>query len=339
MRNALSSLEKTDGVAVTILFPARNEEISIGETLREYYDHFPLARYVVIDNNSSDRTACVAAEVFATLCVEGHVIFESRVGKANAIRSALSRFDADIFVMVDADFTYPAESMRGIVDAMLKFRFDHGVADRLTNQAYVNEPGLRTWLHRAGNQAFSKLVSLLTQSKFNDVFSGGRVFSQPFVATLQIESDGFQLETELNLHASEIDAVTVEQPSRYRNRESGNPSKLSTFADGWRILCFIARWAIIRKPDTLFVLASGLIAVPGVWMAVRLFGLYFERGGVPYPSSAVAASVLIVASLQLALFGIAIKVFRAQQIKTRRSKFARLKREWNSKLDVCAALR
>jgi len=234
---------------ITVIIPAFNEELTIIKTLREYAEFFPDAFFIVVDNNSTDKTYENASITLSQDGLDGLVITENLQGKANAINSALSRVQSIWWIMTDADATYPAADMRALFDLMETKRFDHGVLDRISSKNYVSESQLKTFIHKTGNQFFSGLISLLTKVQYRDVLSGGRILSCPFVESFVINSSGFELESEINFHAAKISAKTTEYKCNYRPRDRESPSKLSTFKDGVKILYFILDLGLKKKPD------------------------------------------------------------------------------------------
>ena len=321
------------GLTVAIVVPAFNEESSIKATLEDFATYFPGAIFLVIDNNSSDGTFHAAKDFLFENNLDHHVLFEKIQGKSNAVKLAFSRVKADIWVMADADNTYPAKTLSALVEKMLDERFAHGIADRMSEGSYLNSGGVRTKIHNLGNTFFTKLISVAAATSFKDVLSGGRVFSAPFVETLVIESKGFQLETELNFHSSDVSAQVCELPTEYRTRPSDNPSKLSTIRDGLRILGFIFRWSFFRKSDYTFFCVAFVLLVAGLILGSRLVSYFWYAGNMPYASTAVLVGVLITGSLLFATVGITVRQFRKSFQSIQRRKFQTLTRVWNERLD------
>ncbi len=224
---------------ICIVIPAYNEEKAIAETIRDYREHFPDAAIVVVDNNSSDKTSeCAQAELADS---KGFVIFEPLQGKGNAVKTGLSRVDADIYIMTDGDGTYPAYDARKLLGVMLENRCDMVVGDRLSGGSYMKQN--KRAGHNFGNKFLSNYISSLSGQQYRDVLSGLRIMSRPFVAALDVRSSGFQLETELNIIAAYLRANVIELPIEYLSRPEGSFSKLSTYRDGIRILQFaILNW-------------------------------------------------------------------------------------------------
>lgn len=318
---------------VTIIFPAYNEENSIFDTLKEYRVFFPEAFFVVVDNNSKDETLNNAEKYFISSKTKGIVLKEPIQGKANAVKQAIKRYKSLWWILTDADLTYPAEDMRFLFDEVRRKRIDHGILDRMSSNSYVNKNSLKTKVHKIGNIFFSRLISIASGVKFSDVLSGGRVFSSPFVEMLEINCGGFELESEINFHSVEINASTIEFPCKYRKRNDGDPSKLSPFRDGIKILKFIFDWGIKKKPDMLFN-ASGIILVfIGSFLSIKLIELYITIGKVTFPSTAVAASLLLLSGIQFLLFGLSSRLQRESHIKNLRIMTNQLRKNWHQDLD------
>jgi glycosyltransferase involved in cell wall biosynthesis len=314
---------------LTILIPAYNEESSIIQTLNDYSKFFPFAHFIIIDNNSSDKTHEIVSNFISNNNkIKIELFSEVTQGKASAIKSALMKRRSSWWIMTDADNTYPAEDMSILFEHVRSTKLNHGVLDRLTKNSYTNKGRIKTFIHYLGNTFFSKILSMITGNNFCDVFSGGRVFSQPFIETLVINSKGFELETEINIHASTLGIKTYEHPSSYRNRPEDSESKLSPFYDGLKILKFTFVWLLNRRSD-LILLILGLISFfIGMALAIFLVDVYIELGRVPYPSTAVASALFILTGLQLMFFGLSFRYQRYSLQTSLRLKFNEIHREW-----------
>jgi glycosyltransferase involved in cell wall biosynthesis len=222
---------------VAIVIPAYNEELTIAEVMAGFHRAAPHAVQVVIDNNSSDGTRRLAEQTLARLGIPGVVLFEGRQGKANAVRKALREVDADVYVMVDADCTYPAEALPALLAPVLAGEADMVVGDRLTAGAYAAQN--RRAFHGFGNELVRRLINVLFRARLHDIMSGYRVFSRHFVENYPIQCEGFELETEMTLHALDKRFRVVEVPIAYGARPEGSFSKLRTYSDGLRVLRII----------------------------------------------------------------------------------------------------
>lgn len=314
---------------ICIVIPAYNEEKAIRDTIRDYREQFPQADIVVVDNNSSDNTASCAREELAG--ARGFVISEPLQGKGNAVKTGLSRIDADIYVMTDGDGTYPARDAKKLVDELLERRCDMVVGDRLSGGSYMKQN--KRSGHNFGNKFLSRYISSLAGQQFRDVLSGLRIMSRPFVSALDVRSSGFQLETELNIIAAYLRANVVELPIEYLPRPEGSFSKLSTYRDGIKILQFaILNWIAFYPLRAFGILALMAFTVSGV-LGAWVFYVFFKTGAMPYPSTAVLAAALGLVGLQSIFTGLSLRITGRN---TRRIDISRLieeRRRWNDKLD------
>lgn len=213
---------------VAVLIPCFNEEQTISSVIRDFKNELPNAEIFVYDNNSTDRTAAIAGECGAT------VRHESRRGKGNVIRSMFREIDADIYVMVDGDNTYPAFSVHELIKPIIDGQADMVVGDRLSNQTYNQEN--KRHFHVFGNNLVKFFINRLFRSKLNDIMTGYRAFNRLFIKTIPVLSPGFEIETEITLHALDKRFRIKEIPIIYRDRPPGSFSKLNTIRDGLRIV-------------------------------------------------------------------------------------------------------
>jgi glycosyltransferase involved in cell wall biosynthesis len=246
-----------DGVAV--LIPCLNEEMSIGKVVRDFRCALPGAMIFVYDNNSTDKTASIAQEMGAT------VIYAPRQGKGRVVKQMFAEVEADIYVMVDGDDTYPASSAASLIAEFQANGADMVVGVRMST---FTENSFRRF-HRLGNHLIAKLISYLFSANVTDVLSGYRVFSKDFVKSVPLQSNGFEIETEITLQALAKDFVIKEVLIPYGERPEGSHSKLSTFADGYLVLRAILMIFKDYKPLTFFSLLSVLLflatVVTGIW--------------------------------------------------------------------------
>tara|TARA_R110001606_G_scaffold128011_10_gene262462 strand:+ start:636 stop:1274 length:639 start_codon:yes stop_codon:yes gene_type:complete len=198
---------------LVIVVPAYNEEIALAKTMQEYMQEFPEATFIVVDNNSSDNTA---EEAKSVLRPTDFLLFEGEQGKGAAMRAGLARLDASIYLVTDADLTYPARDARAVVERLKAGRLDMVVGDRLSSGGYATQN--RRFGHSAGNALLTFIISLFLKRRYNDVLSGLRAFSAPFLHSTTIRARGFQVETELNIAAAYLNAKVVEVPIQYGER-------------------------------------------------------------------------------------------------------------------------
>jgi glycosyltransferase involved in cell wall biosynthesis len=311
-----------------IVIPAYNEEHAIARTVREYKDTFPEARIIVIDNNSRDNTAEVAREA---LDPETDLLLsEPRQGKGLAIKRGLSRIPADVYIMTDGDATYPASDARMLVDTLLDLRADMLVGDRVSCGAYQRQNARRG--HGFGNKLLTGVISRLAGQRYSDVLSGLRVMPRHFVEVLDVRSQGFQLETEMNVIAAYLRADVVERPISYRKRPEESHSKLNTIRDGIRILYFsITNW-IAFSPMRAFTLFAAFALLVASALAYRVITGFMEHGW-PYTTTAVAGATAALSGV-LALFtGITLHIIVRNDRRREIARFLAAKRRWNAKLD------
>lgn len=222
---------------IAILIPAFNEELTIAACIQDMYRHCSQAEIIVINNNSNDKTETIARETLRKLKCRFQIINEYAQGKGFAMRRAFQIVDADIFVMIDADTTYMGSDLQQLLQPLLDNRADMVVGDRHTTGAYKSENS-RTF-HGFGNNLVKGIINILFRSKLNDIMSGYRVLSRKFVKLFPILSAGFEIETEMTLHALDKRYRIVELPIQYKDRPPGSFSKLNTYRDGFRVLSYI----------------------------------------------------------------------------------------------------
>jgi len=219
---------------VAIILPAYNEELTIRDTIVDFHRELPEAMLIVVNNASTDNTAAVAQQTLESLSARGKVIQEPRPGKANAVRTGLKAVDAEIYVMVDADLTYPAKHVHDLIKPVQENDADLVVGDRISGGHYQAEN--KRQFHNFGNRLICNLVNRLFHARQNDILSGYRVLSRRFARNYPILVEGFQLETDMTLHALDKRFRVTEIPIDYRDRPAGSSSKLHTFKDGARVM-------------------------------------------------------------------------------------------------------
>jgi len=278
---------KTDRIAV--LIPCYNEEVAVGHVVTAFRAAMPQAAIYVFDNNSKDRTVAVALQAGAEL---RHVTTQ---GKGNVVRRMFADVDADIYVLVDGDDTYDAASAPAMVEALLKDHLDMVVGCRTSQEQTAYRPG-----HRFGNALLTNMVALIFGRTFTDILSGYRVFSRRFVKSFPAISGGFEIETELTVHALQLIMPCGEISTPYGSRREGSSSKLNTYRDGWRIILTILQLLRLEMPLRFFSVIAGALALTAIVIAVPLVVTYVETGLVPrFPTAILSTGLMILAALSL----------------------------------------
>ena len=279
------------GFRVAVLLPCYNEEQTVAATVEAFRSALPSAEIYVYDNNSSDRTSEVAREAGAIVCTE------RRRGKGNVVRRMFADVDADIYVMADGDNTYHAPSVKPLIEKLVEERLDMVVGSR----APTDDPRAYRQGHRLGNRMLTGFVAWIFGNDFRDMLSGYRVFSRRFVKSFPALSQGFEIETELTVHALHLAMPVAEYDTPYFARPEGSTSKLSTYRDGLRILKTIIVLFKEEKPLLFFGIAAGFLFLLSWALGVPLIVEYARTGLVPrLPTAILAASVMLLAFLALA---------------------------------------
>ncbi|WP_423602774.1 glycosyltransferase family 2 protein [Sphingomonas sp. MS122] len=274
---------------IAVILPCYNEEAAIGQTVAAFRAALPGAAIYVYDNNSRDRTAEVAREAGAI--VRG----ERMQGKGNVVRRMFADVDADLYVMADGDATYDAAAAPAMIEKMLAEGLDMVVGTRVHEAADAYRRG-----HVLGNRAMTGLLARLFGRSFTDIFSGYRVFSRRFVKSFPVLSAGFEIETEISVHALELKMPVGEVETRYLARPEGSASKLSTYGDGLRIARTILTLYRIEKPMLFFGWIGALLALAALILAVPLAITYAQTGLVPrFPTAILATGLVILSALSL----------------------------------------
>lgn len=314
---------------ICIVIPAYNEEHAIADTIDDYAEHFSDAVMIVVDNNSRDRTYAIVEERFRGT---RHLLLkEGEQGKGRAVKKALSRVTADVYIMIDADHTYPAVDARRLSDELLRERSDMVVGDRVSHGAYDRQ-NTRNF-HGFGNRVLTQLISFLSNRRYRDVLSGMRIMSAPFVDLLDVQSHGFQLETELNVIAAYVKADVREIPIDYRARKTESESKLDTFRDGARILFFAVINAITFYPFVIFGLFGALCLLISLAWGTFVISTFFKFGEVPYIASTIGAATFGMVGLQSLYSGLILGIIGGDRRRATIADFLQAKRDWNARLD------
>ncbi len=275
---------------VAVLIPCYNEEVTIAKVVDDFKVALPGAPIYVYDNNSRDATARIAAEHGAI------VVSEPRQGKGNVVRQMFRDIEAECYLMVDGDDTYPAEAARELCDPILSGAADMTVGDRLSNGTYGKEN--KRAFHGFGNDLVRFMIKWIYGYTFDDVMTGYRAFSRNFVKTFPVLSEGFQIETELSIHAVDRRMRITDVPIVYRDRPEGSVSKLSTFSDGFKVITTIGSLFKNYRPLKFFSLVSVLLLAIGLILGIPVIGEFLSTGLVPrLPTALLAVAFVFLASL------------------------------------------
>lgn len=277
---------------IAILIPCYNEEQTIGKVIRDFRNELPYADIYVYDNNSKDNTAEIAKKN------EAIVVNEYRQGKGNVVRSMFRDIEADIYVMVDGDDTYPAEFVKKLIEPILNGEADMVIGDRLSNGTYTKEN--KRPFHDLGNNLMRGLIGTLFKNEINDIMTGYRAFNRYFVKTMPVLSDGFEIETEISIHALDKKFLLKEVPINYRDRPEGSESKLNTFKDGFKVIKELVLLFKNYKPFACFSMISILFLMLGLLVGMPVIFEFVKTQYVSkIPSAILAVGLIIVSMLSL----------------------------------------
>lgn len=278
---------KERDVKIAVILPCYNEEAAIGQTIAAFRAALPTAAIYVYDNNSRDRTVEVAREA-------GAIVGRERMqGKGAVVRRMFADVDADVYVMADGDATYDASAAPAMVERLLAEQLDMIVGARQSEVEAAYRRG-----HVIGNRLLTGLLARMFGRSFNDILSGYRVFSRRFVKSFPVLSAGFEIETEISVHALELVMPVAEEVTRYAARPEGSTSKLSTYRDGWRILRTMIGLYRSERPSTFYGIMAAILAVLALILAAPLVVTYFETGLVPrFPTAILIMGLLVISTL------------------------------------------
>ena len=272
---------------IAVILPCYNEEAAIAETIAGFRAALPGSTVYVYDNNSRDRTAELARGAGAV------VRTERQQGKGHVVRRMFADVDADIYIMADGDLTYDPKAAPDMVRMLVEGQLDMVVGTRQHEAKAAYRGG-----HVIDNRLFTGLLARLFGRSFTDIFSGYRAFSRRFVKSFPVLSEGFEIETEISVHALELRMPVGEVATSYGARPEGSASKLSTYSDGWRILKTIGTLYRVERPVLFYGGLAALLLVTAIILAVPLFITYLDTGLVPrFPTAILATGMVIVAVL------------------------------------------
>ena len=280
---------------IAVLVPCYNEEAAVAAVVKGFKQALPTATVYVYDNNSKDRTIAVAREAGA------EVRSERRQGKGHVVRRMFADIDADIYLLVDGDATYDAPSAPRMIERLLDEHLDMVVGLRVDQEQTAYRTG-----HRTGNWMLTRFLAEVFGQAFKDILSGYRVFSRRFVKSFPVLSDGFEIETELSVHALELALPVAEIATPYFARPEGSVSKLNTWRDGLRILNTILKLYRSEKPLRFFTAIGIFLALLSIGFAVPVFVTFVETGLVPRLPTAVLSMGLMIVALLSASSGLVL---------------------------------
>lgn len=290
-------MEQTSKIA--ILIPCYNESSTIQKVVADYKKKLPEADIYVYDNNSTDGTDVLAKEAGAI------VKYEYRQGKGNVIRGMFRQIEADCYLMIDGDDTYPAENAREMTDLVLKKGVDMVIGDRLSSTYFMEN---KRPFHNLGNKLVRQLINKLFDSNIHDIMTGYRAFSKMYVKNFPVLSKGFEIETEMTIHALDKNFLLEEVPVNYRDRPAGSISKLNTFKDGFKVIRLIFYLFRDYKPFIFFSYLALILAIIALAMFLPVFIEFLQTGLVPKFPTLIVSGVIGIISILLWVSGIILEV-------------------------------
>ena len=289
-------MEGKDRMKTAVLIPCYNEEQTIEKVIKDFKKELPQAEIYVYDNNSKDKTAQIAE-------ANGAIVkYEYRQGKGNVVRSMFRDIDADIYVMVDGDDTYPAEEVHKLIEPVVNGQADMAIGDRLTNGTYQKEN--KRHFHEFGNQLVRKAINVAFKTNLKDIMTGYRVFNKIFVKNMPVLSPKFEIETEMSLHALDKKFIIKEIPIVYRDRPEGSESKLNTVSDGMKVIKTIVKMFKDFKPRQFFWFFFLLFVLLGLLVGIPVIVEFIRTGYITKMPSAILATGIMILAIIIAQCGV-----------------------------------
>ncbi len=279
-----------------VLIPCYNEEVTIEKVIKDFKRELPEAEIYVYDNNSKDKTAEIARKNGAI------VKHEYRQGKGNVVRSMFRDVEADVYVMVDGDDTYPAEEVHKLMKPILEGKADMVIGDRLTNGTYQKEN--KRHFHEFGNNLVKKAINIAFKTNLRDIMTGYRVFNKFFVKTMPVMSPKFEIETEMSLHALDKKFIIEEIPIVYRDRPEGSESKLNTISDGIKVVKTIVKMFKDFRPRQFFWIISLIFILIGLIVGIPVIVEFAQTSYITKLPSAVLATGIMIFAIIIAQCGV-----------------------------------
>ncbi len=287
--------KKETNTKIAVLIPCYNEELTVEKTVSDFKKALPGADVYVYNNNSKDKTKELAIKAGAI------VRDEYKQGKGAVVRSMFRDIDADVYIMVDGDDTYPAEEVDNLIKPVLEGKADMVIGDRLSSTYYTEN---KRPFHNFGNSLVKGLINFLFKSDLNDIMTGYRAFSKKFVKCMPVMSDGFQIETEMTIFALTCNMLVVNVPITYRDRPEGSESKLNTFSDGFKVLLTLFNLFKDNRPFLFFGSISIIIFIIGLFVGIPVINEFVKTAYITKVPSAVLAAALMLNSFLLFSVGI-----------------------------------
>lgn len=284
---------------IAVLIPCYNESVTIEKVVKDYKEALPEADVYVYDNNSTDHTDEIARAAGAI------VKYEYRQGKGNVIRSMFRDIEADCYIMIDGDDTYPAEHARIMAELVLKKGVDMVIGDRLSSTYFMEN---KRPFHNAGNRMVRFFINKLFDNNVRDIMTGYRAFSRQFVKSFPVLSKGFEIETEMTIHAVDKNFLLEEIPVKYRDRPSGSVSKLNTFSDGMKVLSTIATLFREYRPFAFFTSVAVVLEVIALTFFIPILLEYFKTGLVLRFPTLIVLGVIALIGILLWVCGMILEV-------------------------------
>ena len=292
-------MKKNENKKIAVLIPCYNEALTIEKVVKDYKKALPNADIYVYDNNSTDGTDKIAKKAGAI------VRYEYRQGKGNVIRSMFKDIDADCYLMIDGDDTYPAESAKEMCQYVLDRKADMVIGDRLSSTYFTEN---KRAFHNFGNKLVRSLINHLFKSNIRDIMTGYRAFSYEFVKTFPVLSKGFEIENEMTIHAVYNNFKLVEIPVNYKDRPEGSVSKLNTYSDGIKVLMTITRLFKEYKPTVFFSFVGTILLIISLIFGIPVFTEFFKTGLVPRFPTLIFALIILIISILMYITGIILEV-------------------------------
>jgi len=306
------SKQKISKQKISLILPAFNEELTIKDTILDFFFHFPELNIFVINNASTDKTSDIAIKVFNDMNIKGKVLEEKNKGKGNALRKAFSEINSDIYIICDADTTYKAIDLSSMLVKFNKNNLDMLVGNRHDNNEYKFTNQRK--FHNFGNKLICLLLNKMFNANANDVLSGYRVLSKRFIKLFPNLSKGFEIETELTTHAFEYGFKYDEYPIKYENRPEGSLSKLNTFKDGFLVLLSLLNLFRFHRPMLFFSISSLFFLFLSLYFGGFVLYEYYLTNFISHVPLAILATGFALISIVFFVTGMVLESIRRSNL-------------------------